>query len=119
MLFLQKFLSIAGVICLFALTAQVHADDKALPWDNRVVQGTLDNGFRYYLFDSRQEKDAPKGLTLANLVVLSGAIDEEENQLGVAHMVEHMVFHESDELPHGVRKAFTDMGLSKVVILMP
>lgn len=113
MLFLQKFLSIAGVICLFALTAQVHADDKALPWDKRVVHGTLDNGFRYYLFDSRQEKDAPKGLTLANLVVLSGAIDEKENQLGVAHMVEHMIFHESDELPNGVRKAFTDMGLKQ------
>ncbi|MBU2317286.1 MAG: insulinase family protein, partial [Gammaproteobacteria bacterium] len=113
MLFFQKFLSIAGVICLFALTAQVHADDKALPWDKRVVHGTLDNGFRYYLFDSRQEKDAPKGLTLANLVVLSGAIDEKENQLGVAHMVEHMIFHESDELPNGVRKAFTDMGLKQ------
>ena len=113
MLFLQKFLSIAGVICLFALTAQVHADDKALPWDKRVVHGTLDNGFRYYLFDSKQEKDAPKGLTLANLVVLSGAIDEEENQLGVAHMVEHMVFHESKGLPNGVRKAFTDMGFKQ------
>ncbi|WP_219703470.1 M16 family metallopeptidase [Marinomonas lutimaris] len=113
MLFLQKFLSIAGVICLFALTAQVHADDKALPWDKRVVHGTLDNGFRYYLFDSRQEKDAPKGLTLANLVVLSGAIDEKDNQLGVAHMVEHMVFHESKTFPNGVRKALTDMGFKQ------
>ncbi|WP_137170400.1 M16 family metallopeptidase [Marinomonas sp. FW-1] len=113
MLFLQKLLSIAGGICLLALTAQVHADDNALPWDKRVVHGELENGFRYYLFDSRQEKDAPKGLTLANLVVLSGAIDEEENQLGVAHMVEHMVFHESDGLPNGVRKALTDMGLKQ------
>ncbi|MGO2235866.1 MAG: insulinase family protein [Marinomonas sp.] len=113
MLFLQKILCVMGLTCLFVFVTPVYANDKGLPWDKRVVQGTLDNGFRYYLFDSKQEKDAPKGLTLANLVVLSGAIDEKENQLGVAHMVEHMIFHESDELPNGVRKAFTDMGLKQ------
>lgn len=113
MLFLQNILRVLGLTCLTVFTFQAVANDKALSWDKRVVHGELENGFRYYLFDSRQEEDAPKGLTLANLVVLSGAIDEEENQLGVAHMVEHMVFHESDGLPHGVRKAFTDMGLKQ------
>ncbi len=88
-------------------------NDGALDWDKRVVHGTLDNGFRYYLFDSRQDESSPKGLTIANLLVLAGAIDEEENQLGVAHMVEHMVFHESNDFPDGVRKALTDLGLKQ------
>ncbi|WP_369919671.1 insulinase family protein [Marinomonas polaris] len=113
MLFLQNILRVVGLICAMVFTLQAFANDEGLPWDKRVVYGELENGFRYYLFDSKQEKDAPKGLTLANLVVLSGAIDEEENQLGVAHMVEHMVFHESTGLPNGVRKAFTDMGFKQ------
>ncbi|RBP83169.1 M16 family metallopeptidase [Marinomonas rhizomae] len=104
---------VALLFLLSVLSSIGNAQDGVLGWDKRVVHGTLDNGFRYYLFDSRQEKDTPKGLTLANLVVLSGAIDEEKDQLGVAHMVEHMVFHESDDLPNGVRKAFTDMGFKQ------
>lgn len=113
MLFVQKMLNVVGITCLCVFAFQVQANGDGLSWDKRVVHGTLDNGFQYYLFDSRQEENAPKGLTMANLVVLSGAIDEEENQLGVAHMVEHMVFHESDGLPNGVRKAFTDMGFKQ------
>ena len=104
---------VALLFLLSVLSSIANAQDGVLGWDKRVVHGTLNNGFRYYLFDSRQEKDAPEGLTLANLVVLSGAIDEEKDQLGVAHMLEHMVFHESDGLPNGVRQAFTDMGFKQ------
>ncbi|MBJ7538946.1 M16 family metallopeptidase [Marinomonas transparens] len=111
--FYRNWFNSIGLVCVFLFSLSAQADSGVLGWDKRIVHGTLDNGFRYYLFDSRQEKDAPKGLTLANLVVLSGAIDEEENQLGVAHMVEHMVFHESAGLPNGVRKAFTDMGFKQ------
>ena len=75
---------VALLFLLSVLSSIGNAQDGVLGWDKRVVHGTLDNGFQYYLFDSRQEEDAPKGLTMANLVVLSGAIDEEENQLGVA-----------------------------------
>lgn len=114
MLFFQNILRVVGLTCAVMFTLQAFAnDDEGLPWDKRVVHGTLDNGFQYYLFDSRQEKDAPEGLTLANLVVLSGAIDEKENQLGVAHMVEHMVFHESAGLPNGTRQALLDMGFKQ------
>jgi zinc protease len=113
MFFLQNVLRVIRLACLCVFAAQVQASDEGLPWDKRVVHGMLDNGFRYYLFDSRQEKDAPEGLTLANLVVLSGAIDEKENQLGVAHMVEHMVFHESAGLPNGTRQALLEMGLKQ------
>ncbi|WP_421856112.1 insulinase family protein [Marinomonas sp.] len=113
MLLFKKLLCVAGLFFLLAFTLPANAGSDELPWDKRIVKGTLENGFRYYLFDSRQEKDAPKDLTLANLLVLSGAIDEKENQLGVAHMVEHMVFHESTGLPDGVRHAFTEMGFKQ------
>ena len=111
----RKLLSFVCVSWLFCWLSPVLAapTDGKLEWDKRVVNGTLENGFRYYLFDSRQDETSTEGLTIANLLVLAGAIDEEEDQLGVAHMVEHMVFHESNGLPDGVRKALTDLGLKQ------
>ncbi|WP_082825338.1 M16 family metallopeptidase [Marinomonas sp. TW1] len=110
MMFYQRVLSV-----LFCLLVQpVLANEVGeLSWDKRIVRGTLDNGFQYYIFDSRQESDYPEQLTMATLFVKAGAMDEEQDQLGVAHMVEHMVFHESDDYPQSVRSALTELGLKQ------
>jgi len=56
--------------------------------DPRVVWGKLDNGFRYALLPHR----GVPGRVALQLVVLTGSLDENEDELGIAHYLEHMAF---------------------------
>lgn len=59
-----------------------------LPQDERLVSGDLENGFRYFIKANNQPSDRAE----LRLIVNIGAIDEDEDQLGLAHFTEHMVF---------------------------
>jgi len=63
--------------------------DEALPPDPDVITGTLDNGFTYFI----QENNRPENRALLRLVVNAGSVLEDEDQLGLAHFVEHMAFN--------------------------
>ena len=75
----------------FALPAagQAPALDDPLPPDPEVVTGVLDNGLRYFV----HENGSPENRALLRLVVNVGSILEDEDQLGLAHFVEHMAFN--------------------------
>src|SRR3954451_18128394 len=60
-----------------------------LPTDPKVKVGTLPNGIRYYV---RQNKKPEKRAEL-RLVVNAGSVLENDNQLGLAHFVEHTAFN--------------------------
>jgi zinc protease len=60
-----------------------------LPSDPKVKIGTLPNGIRYYI---RQNKKPEKRAEL-RLVVNAGSVLENDNQLGLAHFIEHMAFN--------------------------
>jgi zinc protease len=62
--------------------------------DPRVTWGRLDNGLRYALLPHR----GMPGHVNMKFVVLSGSVDEREEERGVAHFTEHMAFHGSDEM---------------------
>ncbi len=62
------------------------------------IQGKLNNGLRYTLLPLHQEK----GHIEIRMKVNAGAIDETDEQTGVAHMVEHIVFRASEKYPQGV-----------------
>lgn len=69
-----------------------EASSDVLPIDPRLVLGHLDNGFTYYLQPNlRTPKHA-----LLRLVVRGGFLHENERQHHAAHMVEHLVFRETD-----------------------
>src|SRR5438874_8317277 len=75
--------------------AQVTAPQKAsasasapLPFDPAVTVGTLSNGMRYYI----RENPKPEKRAELRLVVNAGSVLENEDQRGLAHMVEHMTF---------------------------
>ena len=70
-------------------TAQLPDLDDPLPLDPAVVEGTLDNGLRYFV----RENGRPENRALLRLVVNVGSILEDEDQLGLAHFVEHMAFN--------------------------
>ncbi len=68
--------------------APIARDASPLPFDPAVTIGTLGNGFRYYIRENRK----PEMRAELRLVVNAGSVLEEENQRGLAHMVEHMAF---------------------------
>ena len=62
---------------------------EQLPVDPAVKVGTLPNGLRYYIRrNSRPEKRAE-----LRLVVNAGSVLEDEDQLGLAHFLEHTAFN--------------------------
>ncbi|MCD5987529.1 insulinase family protein [Pseudomonas sp. CDFA 553] len=79
--------------------ASITPDQQTMPWDAAVVRGTLDNGLEYRLVrDTRQKSRLDIRLT-----VKAGSVDEEEDQIGVAHMLEHLVFYSHGGQPLDAR----------------
>ena len=68
--------------------AQLNPADK-LPLDPKVKIGKLENGLTYYI---RQNQKPEKKVEL-RLVLNAGAINEDDDQRGLAHMAEHMAFN--------------------------
>jgi len=61
----------------------------AIPLDPSVTTGTLQNGMKYYL----KKNTKPDKKAELRLVVDAGSILETPDQLGLAHLVEHMAFN--------------------------
>ncbi|MGH7460651.1 MAG: M16 family metallopeptidase, partial [Longimicrobiales bacterium] len=62
---------------------------QVLPVESRVTIGTLPNGLKYYI---RQNAKPEKRAEL-RLVVKAGSILEDDDQLGLAHFLEHTAFN--------------------------
>ena len=65
--------------------------------DPALVFGRLPNGFGYVLMHNTEPKDRVS----VKLGVRAGSLQEEENQRGVAHYLEHMAFNGSEHFPPG------------------
>jgi zinc protease len=92
---MRTFISIVLIICLnFAgiSNAQVTGNldlNTIIPVDSAVTKGTFNNGLTYYI----RENKKPENRALLWLVVNAGSVLEDEDQLGLAHFVEHMAFN--------------------------
>src|SRR5437868_4063436 len=62
---------------------------QVVPVDPQITIGMLPNGLRYYIRANRQ----PRGRAELRLAVNAGSVLEDDNQRGLAHMVEHMAFN--------------------------
>ena len=71
------------------------AEGQPLPLDPLVTVGTLDNGLTYYF----RQNSEPQGRAELRLVVNAGSVLEDEDQLGMAHFVEHMLFNGTTRFP--------------------
>jgi zinc protease len=69
--------------------AQVTSPDAKIPVDPDIIKGRLDNGLTYYVKANKQ----PENRVEMRLVVNVGSIVEDEDQLGLAHFLEHMCFN--------------------------
>ena len=69
---------------------------QPVPVDPRITMGTLPNGLRYYI----RTNQAPRNRAELRLVVSAGSVLEDDDQRGLAHMVEHMAFNGSKNFPN-------------------
>ena len=79
--------------------AQQHSDLRA---DPAAKFGTLKNGLRYVILPNHE----PKNRASLRLLVVSGALQENENQRGLAHNLEHMAFNGSTHYAPGTLVEF-------------
>jgi len=63
--------------------------NQAIPKDPEIITGQLPNGIMYYV----KENSFPKNRAELRLVVNAGSLQEDDDQLGLAHFVEHMAFN--------------------------
>jgi len=72
-----------------AASSAIDTEEQILPVDPLVTVGTLPNGLTYYI----RENDEPRDRAFLRFAVNAGSILEDEDQLGLAHFVEHMAFN--------------------------
>jgi zinc protease len=72
-----------------AQEADTMNQDAEIPVDPDVKKGTFDNGLTYYI----RNNDKPEDEVQLRLLVKAGSIQENEDQRGLAHVLEHMNFN--------------------------
>ncbi len=77
-----------------ALAASARLRDP-IPPDPSVRTGTFENGMRWFV----QHNEEPDDRLVLRLVVKVGSIVEDEDQRGLAHLVEHMAFNGTTHFP--------------------
>jgi zinc protease len=113
---IQTHLSRAAAVLLFVLLAfathetlvaqqpaprtaqpQTFAPNAVLPLDSAIRTGTLPNGLKFYI----RKNARPEKRVSLRLAVKAGSIEESDDQLGLAHLIEHMAFNGSDHFKSG------------------
>src|SRR5690554_2969180 len=79
-----------------ALTAQDSFQlNDPIPVDPKLSKGVLENGLTYYV----RSNSEPQNRAELMLVVRVGSINEDEDQQGLAHFLEHMAFNGTENFP--------------------
>jgi len=80
---------------IFVAFAQKPDLKTPLPMDPKVITGKLENGLSYYI----RENKKPENRAVFFLSVDAGSVIERNDQLGLAHFVEHMGFNGTKQFP--------------------
>ena len=72
-----------------AVESYLDAVDSPLPVDSKVRLAQLENGLVYYI----RQNNEPEARAELRLVVNAGSLLEEDDQKGLAHFLEHMMFN--------------------------
>lgn len=110
---LRRALALAGVL-LFPLASLLGSvpfphDQSDLKPESGIHFGRLPNGVRYAVMANAE----PKGRASLRLLVNVGSLQEEDNQRGLAHFLEHMAFNGSRHYPPGTLiEFFQRIGMS-------
>lgn len=103
-------LTVLACVCAAAATLAAQQAPAApdltakLPVDPEVTTGQFDNGLKYMI----RRNALPAGRAELRLVVNVGSIVEDQDQLGLAHFVEHMAFNGTKNFPKLETVAFLE-----------
>jgi zinc protease len=86
---IKKFVTL---VLLFITAATTQAQQYPLPVDPAIRMGQLDNGLKYYV----RQNGYPEHRVNFYIAQRVGSIQENEDQRGLAHFLEHMAFNGSD-----------------------
>ncbi len=89
---LKKLIFISVLFCALFTTLPALPHElleQPLQQDPAILSGQLPNGFTYYI----QHNPNPSHLAELRLYVDVGSVDEDDDQRGLAHFTEHMVFN--------------------------
>ncbi len=76
-------------------TAMTSPGEDPIPLDPAVRTGTLSNGLTYYV----RQNQKPENIAELRLAVNAGSMQENPDQVGLAHFVEHMCFNGTENFP--------------------
>ncbi|MDR1764090.1 MAG: insulinase family protein [Dysgonamonadaceae bacterium] len=92
---MKKIIFLLGFILIANFTFAQDMQMQPLPIDPKVRMGKLDNGLTYYL----RHNELPKERADFYIAQRVGSMQEEENQRGLAHFLEHMCFNGTKHYP--------------------
>ena len=99
--------SLLTALIVFVSPSNAQSDEQAQrDWpheqsdispDPDILFGALDNGMRYAILAN----DTPKNTASLRLSFSSGSLEEEDDERGLFHFLEHMAFNGSTDVPEG------------------
>ena len=87
----MKSLILIALLALPVAANPVAGEGSDLKPDPKALFGSMDNGFRYIIYPNAE----PPGKFSVRLHIAAGSLMEADNQRGLAHFLEHMVFNGS------------------------
>lgn len=101
---LTAIILVAGLASAQSQIARAQALTDRMPIDPAITIGKFPNGLRYYI---RANKKPEKRAEL-RLVIKAGSILEDDDQQGLAHLVEHMAFNGTKNFPKNETISFME-----------
>ena len=94
---MKNLLGIVVLGLLWCNTSQTNELDlnSKLQLNKEIIYGKLDNNFTYYI----KQNLKPKNKASIHLILKAGSLMENDDQLGLAHLIEHMVFNGTKSYP--------------------
>lgn len=103
------FLVLGTLSSLLAVEPRPFAHlESDLPVDPAITFGVLGNGLRYAILPNTE----PPGRVSLRLLVEAGRLEERDDEIGAAHLLEHLMFNGSKHFPPGeLVKLFQRLGM--------
>ena len=92
-----NFLLVFYYLFSFSVVALEYNPNTPLKFDPEIDTGQLDNGLTFYVYENNE----PEDVAYLRLVIRTGSLQEDEDQQGLAHFVEHMAFNGSANFDSG------------------
>ena len=100
-------LLILSLYTFAGFSQEISLDSQLIPIDRQIRIGKLGNGLTYYI----KNNNWPENRACFYLVQRVGSLQEDDNQRGLAHFLEHMCFNGSEHFPgNRVDKFFESLG---------